>query len=217
MDRREGLGEFASGTTKGLESLSYDPLGNLARLPRVTPVVQRGAIRRSQKMAGQEVKMERRTFMTGVAALLAALALEGAALAAPAASDGSKLQAIIEACLGCTRAGDACVAHCASMLSTGDTSMAKCNVTVHNMLAVCKAMEDVASYGNAPAANIKALASACAKMCRDCAAACEVHASHHEVCKNCYLSCKKCAAACEASSGRRPWPWCHRRGPGCGR
>ena len=144
--------------------------------------------------------MDRRHFILSVPPVLAGVLGGGllVTLPSPVLADTDRIREVIEACLGCVRAGDACVAHCAMMLGNGDTSMADCNKAVHNMLATCRAMADIASYGTASPANLKALAAACASFCRACEKACEPHAGHHEACKACMESCHRCARACEA-------------------
>jgi hypothetical protein len=72
--------------------------------------------------------------------------------------------------------------------------MAKCSETVSAMLAMCRTLEALAIQG---APYLKAHAALCGKVCRDCEAACKVHASHHEACKRCMETCQRCAAACE--------------------
>jgi len=144
--------------------------------------------------------MDRRTFFTAAGATVAALST-GAAVAHPGhdhPAPSPLLATIVNTANHCAHTGEACIAHCMALLASGDTSMADCNRSVHNMTAVCRAMAAVASYATAPVAEIKALAAACAQFCRNCAAACEKHSGHHEVCKQCMESCLACAKACEA-------------------
>lgn len=106
------------------------------------------------------------------------------------------LEGFLRASSECMRTGEVCLSHCMRLLGQGDVSMAECNATVHNMLAVCSATMKVATYQTSSAEMIKKLVQACAEYCQACAASCEKHASHHAECKNCMESCKSCADAC---------------------
>jgi Cys-rich four helix bundle protein (predicted Tat secretion target) len=102
--------------------------------------------------------------------------------------------ALIDAAAECVKAGEICQEHCFTHLRAGDKSMAKCSETVSTMLPMCRALEELAIQGSP---HLKAHAAVCARVCRDCEAACKVHASHHEACKRCMETCQRCAAACE--------------------
>jgi Cys-rich four helix bundle protein (predicted Tat secretion target) len=100
----------------------------------------------------------------------------------------------------CVRAGEACVAHCARELANGNAQMGKCNLSVHDMLAVCSAMLSLASAESALA---RRLAPVCADACKACSQACFEHQEHwahgmHLACKACYESCLACEQACRA-------------------
>lgn len=103
-------------------------------------------------------------------------------------------QALLDAALECIKAGETCLDHCVRTLSTGDKSMAECAATVRAMLPTCHALADLTRLNSA---HLKALAAVCAKVCRDCEAACKKHQNHHAECKACMESCQKCAAECE--------------------
>ena len=70
-------------------------------------------------------------------------------------------------------------------------------MTIAAMLPMCRALEAFAIQGSP---HLAELARTCGKVCRDCEAACKVHAAHHEACKNCMEACTRCAAACEKYS-----------------
>jgi Cys-rich four helix bundle protein (predicted Tat secretion target) len=160
--------------------------------------------------------MERREFVThlglGIGATmgLAALGLtENQAVAAEpehkhvmgaAKASPSKMTAVLTAALDCVRAGNICLAHCQRELAKGDSSLAECQKTVMNVVAVCESLAKVAAYNNGNEAHLKAYVKACAAICDDCAKACEQHITHHAECKDCYDSCKACIKACEALS-----------------
>jgi Cys-rich four helix bundle protein (predicted Tat secretion target) len=101
---------------------------------------------------------------------------------------------LYESALDCIRKGEECLDHCIRSLSTGSKMMAECAGTVRAMLPMCEALVDLATLNSS---HLKALAAVCAKVCRDCEAACKKHANHHAECKACMESCARCAAACE--------------------
>lgn len=114
--------------------------------------------------------------------------------AKPAAAAWTINQTLLDSALSCIRAGDACLDHCVRTLSTGDKSMAECAGTVRAMLPMCHALADFTRLNST---HLKALAALCAKVCRDCEAACKKHANHHAECKACMESCQACATECE--------------------
>ena len=75
-----------------------------------------------------------------------------------------------------------------------DNTLAECARTVRDMLVACRAISSLAVQRSP---RLKEMASVCAKICRDCEAACLKHASHHEECRRCGESCKACAAECD--------------------
>lgn len=105
--------------------------------------------------------------------------------------------ALIDAAEHCLRTGKDCLDHCVRTLSTGDKSMAECAATVRAMLPACAALADLARLNSA---HLKAYAAVCAKICRDCEAACKKHANHHAECKACMESCQACATECEKAA-----------------
>jgi hypothetical protein len=64
------------------------------------------------------------------------------------------------------------------------------------MLATCEATLKLAAQDSK---HLRAMAALCAQACRDCEAACRVHAEHHVTCKRCMESCGRCAQACDAA------------------
>lgn len=87
----------------------------------------------------------------------------------------------------CTRVGQVCMQHCLTLLASGDTSMAACAKTVHEMLAVCRGTEVLALAGSSHLAQAAAL---CKAVCESCEAACKVHAGHHRECGDCAAACR---------------------------
>jgi Cys-rich four helix bundle protein (predicted Tat secretion target) len=147
--------------------------------------------------------MDRRQFMMAGAALAAGVASGAGAQESmgpakpgsyPAALADPKKRELAEAGAECVKAGDVCMEHCLELLRQGDKSMVKCSETVAAMLPMCRALAALATQGSPYLAEH---ARTCAKVCRDCEAACKVHASHHESCKRCMETCQRCAADCE--------------------
>jgi Cys-rich four helix bundle protein (predicted Tat secretion target) len=91
----------------------------------------------------------------------------------------------------CVEKGDACLQHCITLLSKGDTSMAECAAAVNVMLAVCRGMGTLAVSGSK---HLQAAARLCVDVCSDCAAACEPHVGHHDTCKACHEACQQSIA-----------------------
>jgi Cys-rich four helix bundle protein (predicted Tat secretion target) len=130
---------------------------------------------------------------------LSALA-QPAAKGAPAPVPAPKSEvntALYDAARECLRAGDLCLDHCVRSLSTGDKMMAECAGTVRAMLPTCAAISQLALLKSD---HLKEMAAVCAKICRDCEAACKKHANHHAECKACMESCQKCATECEKAA-----------------
>jgi Cys-rich four helix bundle protein (predicted Tat secretion target) len=159
---------------------------------------------------------ERRAFLEQVGVALGTVAAAGLAVgtasagqattkpaarpASQAAAGAGPFAAVQKTAAECVRAGEACVAHCAKELATGNAQMGKCNLSVHDMLALCRAMLTLAS-AESPLA--KRIAAACADGCKACGQACFEHQEHwahgmHLACKACYESCLACEQACRA-------------------
>jgi Cys-rich four helix bundle protein (predicted Tat secretion target) len=142
--------------------------------------------------------MDRREFMVAGASVIAATAaapvLAQAQDQKKAPAGAGKNKALVDAAADCAKAGDICQEHCLGLMRNGDKSLAKCSASVAQMIPMCRALEALAIQD---ASELKAHAATCAKVCRECEAACKVHASHHEVCKRCMATCQRCAAACD--------------------
>ncbi|HEY1906114.1 MAG TPA: hypothetical protein VGG91_08735 [Myxococcaceae bacterium] len=129
--------------------------------------------------------MERRDFMaTG------ALALAGAA--------AGKAPGLVELASACIQVGEECQAHCLQQFAAGDTSLAGCARSVALMLQMCRALVTAAAQN---ASRLKEIARVCGEVCRDCEAACEPHAGHHDVCRRAW---SPAAAAPRPARRRRP-------------
>ena len=154
--------------------------------------------------------MNRRDLLITTAGSVAALSMSALAQAAaktpaptpapataPVPPKSEVNMALYEAARECLRAGDLCLDHCVRTLSTGDKSMAECAGTVRAMLPSCGAIAELALLKSE---HLKEFAAVCAKICRDCEAACKKHAHHHAECKACMESCQKCAGECEKAA-----------------
>ena len=93
--------------------------------------------------------------------------------------------------------GEACVADCIKVLSTGDTSLADCLVSVNAMLPMCTAL---ARYAATDAKRLKDLAAVCITVCDDCAKECEKHADKHAECKACVTPAMRASRPARISS-----------------
>ena len=105
---------------------------------------------------------------------------------------------VISTASTCVEKGQLCVAHCLTLLGEGDKDMAECAKSVHQMLAVCSTLQQLASQNSSHTAEIAALA---AKTCKECEEACKKHADKHAECKDCMEACADCRKECEALSG----------------
>ena len=151
--------------------------------------------------------MNRRQFIssTAAAATLAAVATAAQAHdhhdhaahgshAMPAAAANKTYEAVRAAAGHCVAAGQVCLNHCITLLSTGDTSMKDCAVAVNQMLALCGAVQNLAAQNSRLTPS---LAKVCVEACKQCAEACKAHVAHHAECKACYESCLNCIKECQ--------------------
>ncbi len=141
--------------------------------------------------------MNRREALLGSTALTAAFALSTLSCAKNAVAHTAEPArtgdpALADAVLACLKAGNACLAHCIAMVSTGDTSMAGCLSTVTEMLAAMEALSKLAPRGGK---RLGETAKALVGYCEDCAVECQKHADHHAVCKECLDACQRTIAA----------------------
>ena len=107
---------------------------------------------------------------------------------------GNPNASLVDTSLDCIKSGQACLDHCIDLFKKGDTSVANCADKVTEMLAMCNALSQMASYQSK---HLGKLAKVCAEVCKDCKKACEEHADKHKACKDCAESCEKCIKACE--------------------
>lgn len=101
---------------------------------------------------------------------------------------------LVDTALDCMKTGQACLDHCIDLFKQGNTSVADCADKVTEMLAMCNALSQMASYQSKHLAQV---AKVCAAVCKDCKKACDKHADKHQACKACAESCEDCIKACE--------------------
>jgi Cys-rich four helix bundle protein (predicted Tat secretion target) len=149
----------------------------------------------------EAVSVPRRNLLMGAAALgaLSGLAVLGRANAEEHSHqhhqhtvDQGRMR-IIEHATDCVMKGEICAAHCLELFKAGDTSVAECADTVHEMLASCTAMRQLAAYDSK---HLKAFVRVCIGVCEDCEKACREHEKEHAECKACADSCADCIKVC---------------------
>jgi Cys-rich four helix bundle protein (predicted Tat secretion target) len=104
-----------------------------------------------------------------------------------------KYEDLEKAAVHCVATGNDCLRHCLGMYKMKDTSMAGCADAAFQLVAVCAALNTLASVNSEHAGH---LAKAVAMVCRDCQKECEKWPKVSE-CKTCGESCKACAAECD--------------------
>jgi len=94
----------------------------------------------------------------------------------------------------CIQKGQLCIDHCLMLLADGDKEMAACARSVHQMLALCTALQQLASYQSK---QVKAVALIAMDMCKECEDECRKHEKKHAVCHDCAEACAACSKACK--------------------
>jgi Cys-rich four helix bundle protein (predicted Tat secretion target) len=150
--------------------------------------------------------MLRRTLLpVAGAATLARMPRKAAAQAAPAAAPehdhahhhaddaGRPYKALADSAAHCATTGQECLTHCIEMFQAGDTSLADCARSVRGLVAICRALEDLALSNSG---HVPALSKVVLNVCTECEAQCRKHAAHHATCKACVDACAACADEC---------------------
>jgi Cys-rich four helix bundle protein (predicted Tat secretion target) len=94
----------------------------------------------------------------------------------------------------CVRTGLACISHCQKELAAGNKTMAKCNTSTHEMVAISKAMLELSSFDSPRAMRLVPLF---VDACKSCSDSCEEHKAHWSM--GMHLECKACDEACIAA------------------
>lgn len=92
-----------------------------------------------------------------------------------------------------------CEQHCIEMVSQGKTEFAVTLAKVRECADMCNAM---LTYSTSNSQFVADVAKVCGAICRDCAAACNIHAAYSEICRDCAKACEHCAEQCEAVAAR---------------
>ena len=147
--------------------------------------------------------MNRRELLLGAASLAAAATASSAFAVVDSGHEhhhhhaSNPNQLLIDAASDCIQRGQICLSHCLDLLSQGDKEMGDCARSVNQMLAVCTAVQQLASQNSK---YLPALAKIAGEACRDCEEVCKKHADIHEECKACRDACATCAKECRKIS-----------------
>ena len=141
--------------------------------------------------------MDRREMLLSSAAMLAAT-VAGNAFASEHQHEHhhpmtAANQALIDSTSECIKRGQACINHCFTLLGQVEKAMASCAASVNQMLAMCTALQQLAS---ANSNYLAAQAKVVMEVCKDCEEECKKHADKHEECKACGEACADCYKEC---------------------
>ncbi len=144
--------------------------------------------------------MNKREWMTSSAALaMAAVAGKASAQAAPHAHHhmmgADPNAALIAAAADCVVKGQICLTHCLIALADGEKDMFGCSKAVSQTLAVCAALQGLATQQSP---YLKAQAKIALDICLECEKECRKHETKHKQCKDCGDACAVCAKQCKA-------------------
>lgn len=92
----------------------------------------------------------------------------------------------------CVMLGEACIDHCLDLLAQGDKSLAACAKSVEQLLAICNALRQMATYKSA---HVPRLAKLAMDVCKECETECRKH-KEHEACRACADACAECHKEC---------------------
>lgn len=140
--------------------------------------------------------MDRREMLgsMGVLAMAAVAAQASAADHDHHHHHGAKNQALVDSASDCVKTGEACINHCLDLLAQGDKEMAACAKSVNEMLAVCVALQRLATTDSKFLPKYAALAG---EVCDACEKECRKHEKKHAECKACADSCAVCLKECK--------------------
>ena len=98
----------------------------------------------------------------------------------------------LDAANQCSQTARLCLAHCLVSFEEGDTTLATCAKSVHNMISLCDA------FAAQVASNSKytdGIAAVCRTACVDCEKECRKHEDDHVECRQCADACAKVISA----------------------
>lgn len=144
----------------------------------------------------EATQISRRKLLSGAGAIGAALA-GGLAYAADGSSHEHAHHApthpdALDAANQCSQTGRLCLAHCLVSFEEGDTTLATCAQSVHNMISLC---DSFAAQVASNSKYIDGIATVCRTACEDCEKECRKHEDDHVECKQCAAACAKLVAA----------------------
>ena len=147
----------------------------------------------------EELKnMDRRNLLKGATVAAATMAFGAATAEAGSHAHhhhhANKYKEVIDTTSQCVKDGRACLDHCIMLLKQGDMTMAECTETVTEMLTMCDAMMQMASFNSDHVGKVAAI---CVKTCKACEKACAKHEKIHAACAACAKSCRACIKSCE--------------------
>lgn len=108
-----------------------------------------------------------------------------------------KYHDLVVATSHCVNTGDACIAHCLTLLGEGEKDLAACAKTVEDVVATCTALRQLAA-ANSP--HVAKLAGVVGDICTDCETECRKHEKKHSVCRDCAEACAQCAKECQKAA-----------------
>ena len=146
--------------------------------------------------------MDRREMLKGAAGGLMLAAAGNSVFAAEGSQHSShqhmhgmsKNQSLIDAAADSIKKGMACLQHCIELMSMGDAELGKCATKVNDMLAVCTAIEQLASYNSL---HLAKMAKVAMDVCKDCENECRKFEKKHDVCLASAESCAACFNECK--------------------
>jgi Cys-rich four helix bundle protein (predicted Tat secretion target) len=101
---------------------------------------------------------------------------------------------LIAAAADCVLKANICLQHCIDLLGEGDTTMAACAKSSSQVIAVCTALQQLAS---ANSKHLPQLAKVAMELCKECEEECKKTEKHPE-CKACKEACIACYKECKA-------------------
>ncbi len=145
--------------------------------------------------------MNRRELLLGAAAM-AATATAGKAFAAEHQHEHQHMtpfhhDKLIATASDCVLKANICVQHCIVAMGQGEKELAACAESSSMIVAICTALQQMAS---ADFKHLPQLAKVAMDVCKDCEDECKKHEKHPEckacgeACAACYKECKKIAA-----------------------
>ncbi|KAB2321345.1 Csp1 family four helix bundle copper storage protein [Betaproteobacteria bacterium SCN1] len=110
-------------------------------------------------------------------------------------TDANPYGLLVTAAGHCIGKGEICLAFCLSLMGKGNTELASCAQSVNQMLALTRAIQDMAGQ-QAPL--IDQAAAVCLEACESCRKACEPYAGRYAKFRACAQACAECAFECRA-------------------